>query len=114
MKSMTPRQSKVANEVQHIAALALVQGRIPSTLPLARVTIVDTWISADLRIARFYLLLPSDLNTPSFFTDINAQLAKPLRKHIGANLATKYTPDVSFHPAEDDKSYPTATKPLMK
>lgn len=114
MKSMTPRQNKVANEVQHIAAMALVTGRLPSTLPLTRLTIVDTWMSADLRLARFYVLVPAELNTPTFFADLNAQIGKSMRKHIAENLATKYVPDVTFFPAEDDRSYPAPTKPLMK
>ncbi|PZP38838.1 MAG: hypothetical protein DI585_06140 [Pseudomonas fluorescens] len=108
MKNMTPRQNKVANEVQHIAAMALVQGRIPSTLPLSRITIIDTWISADLRLARFYIQTPNELNTEEFFRELNAQLAKPMRKHIASNLATKYVPDVQFFRAEDERSYPTA------
>lgn len=114
MKSMTPRQNKVANEVQHIAAMALITGRLPSTLPLTRLTIIDTWVAADLRLARFYMQVPNELNNPAFFKDLNAQIAKPMRKHIAENLATKYVPDVSFWPAEDDKSYPTVTKPMMK
>lgn len=111
---MTPRQHKVASEVQHAVALALVQGRIPSTLDLTRVTVLDCWVSADLRLSRIYLQVPEILNTPEFFATANAQLAKPLRKHLATSLATKFIPDVSFWPSEDEKSYPTATKPLMK
>jgi ribosome-binding factor A len=114
MKSMTPRQHKVANEVQHVVAMALVQGRVASTLPLSRVSVVDSWISPDLRLARMFLLVPPELNTPQFFADMNAQVAKPLRKILGEKLATKYTPDVTFYPAEDGKSYPAPTKALMK
>ncbi len=114
MKSMTPRQNKVATEVQHICALALVQGRIPSTLPLARLTITDGWISPDLRLARLYLQVPPELNTPAFFAELNAQTAKPLRKIIADKLATKYIPSVTFFPTEDDKSYPAPQKDIMK
>ncbi len=114
MKSMTPRQNKVANEVQHIVALALVQGRIPSTLPLTRVTVMECWISADLRLSRAYLQVPAELNTPEFFAEANAQLAKPMRKILASGLATKYTPDISFWPAENEKSYPAPQKDLMK
>ncbi|RYE60690.1 MAG: ribosome-binding factor A [Hyphomicrobiales bacterium] len=111
---MTARQSKVANEVQHIVALALVQGRIPSTLPLTRITVMECWISADLRIARAYLQVPTELNTPEFFAEANAQLAKAMRKIIANGLATKYTPDISFWPAETEISYPAPQKDIMK
>ena len=114
MKSMTPRQHKVANEVQHVVAFALVQGRVASTLPLSRVSVVDSWVSPDLRLSRIYLLVPTELNTDQFFTDINAQIAKPMRKILAEKLATKYIPDVAFFPAETDKSYPAATKSMMK
>lgn len=114
MKSMTARQSKVANEVQHVVALALVQGRIPSTLPLTRVTVMECWISADLRLSRIYLQVPAELNTPEFFAEANAQLAKPLRKHLASNLATKYIPNVSFWPAETETSYPAPQKDILK
>lgn len=114
MKSMTPRQHKVASEVQHTAALALVQGRIPSTLPLARVTVIDCWVSADLRLARIYLQLPPESETgisqAEFFKQANAQLSKPLRKHFATHLATKFIPDPSFWPVEDDTSYPAPLK----
>ena len=115
---MTPRQHKVASEVQHTAALALVQGRIPSTLPLSRVTVIDCWVSADLRLARIYLQIPPEseigMSQKDFFLAANAQLSKPLRKHFASHLATKFIPDPSFWPVEDEASYPTATKPLMK
>lgn len=112
MKSMTPRQHKVASEVQHSAAMALVQGRIPSTLPLERITVVDCWVSADLRLARLFLQVPPESETgipqKQFFLAANAQLAKPMRKYFASHLATKFIPDPSFWPAEDDLSYPTA------
>ena len=111
---MTPRQHKVANEVQHVVAMALVQGRVASTLPLARLSIVDSWVSPDLRLSRLYLLVPAELNTDTFFADLNAQVAKPLRKILAEKLATKYIPDVAFFPAETDKSYPAPTKQMMK
>lgn len=106
MKSMTARQHKVANEVHHLVALALVQGRIPSTLPLARVTVVDCWISADLRLARIYLQLPAGSNQNEFIHEANQQLPKALRKYLSDSLATKYIPQITFWPAEDEKSYP--------
>lgn len=108
MKSMTARQSKVANEVHHIVAMALVQGRIPSTLPLARLTVVDCWVSADLRLARIYLQFPEGTNQDEFLHEANQQLPRAMRKVLSEQLATKYTPTVSFWPAEDEKSYPTA------
>lgn len=106
MKSMTARQHKVANEVHHLVATALVQGRIPSTLPLSRVTVVDCWVSADLRLARLYLQFPAGTDQNEFLHEANQQLPRALRKYLAEHLATKYTPDVSFWPAEDDKSYP--------
>lgn len=111
---MTARQNKVANEVQHIVALALVQGRIPSTLPLTRVTVMECWISADLRLSRVYLQVPAELNNSQFFAEANAQLTKPLRKILAESLATKYTPNVSFWPAETDISYPAPVKEILK
>ena len=114
MKSMTPRQHKVAIQVQHICAMALVQGRVPSTLPLARVTLTDSWISPDLRVARLFLQVPPELNNPQFYADINAQVSKPLRKHLATQLATKYIPNITFFPAEDDKSYPAPQKDILK
>ena len=114
MKSMTARQHKVANEVQHVVAMALVQGRVASTLPLSRLSIVDSWVSPDLRLGRMYLLVPAELNTDAFFAELNTQIAKPMRKILGEKLATKYIPDITFFPAETDKSYPTATKAMMK
>ena len=114
MKSMTPRQHKVASEVQHVAAMALVQGRIPSTLPLMRVTVIDCWVSADLRLARLYLQIPPESETgmsqKEFFATANAQLSKPLRKHFATALATKFIPDPSFWPVEDDESFPVPLK----
>ena len=111
---MTARQHKVASEVQHVVAMALVQGRVVSTLPLTRVTVADSWVSPDLRLGRIYLLVPQELNTPAFFAELNAQVAKPLRKILAEKLATKYIPSVTFFPAEDGKSYPTSTKEIMK
>ncbi len=114
MKSMTPRQSKVANQIQHICAMALVQGRIPSTLPLARLTVTDGWVSPDLRVARLYLQVPAEHNNAEFFAEANAQLGKGLRKALAEGLATKYTPNVTLFPAEDEKSYPAPQKDIMK
>lgn len=101
MKSMTARQSKVAHEVQRLSATALLQGRIPSTLPLSRVTVLDCWVSADLRLARLYVQLPQGTPQAEFIGELNAQAAKPLRKLLASRLGTKYIPNVSFHPAEE-------------
>lgn len=99
---MTPRQHKVATEVQHVAALALVQGRIPTTLSLTRVAVVDCWVSADLKLARLYLQLPSGTPQAAFLAQLNAEAAKPLRKYLAEHLATKYIPQISFFPAEEE------------
>lgn len=101
MKSMTPRQHKVATEVQRLCATALMQGRVPSTLPISRMTVLDCWVSADLRLARLYVQLPQDTDQVAFLAEANAQVAKPLRKYLATHLGTKYIPDVSFFPAEE-------------
>lgn len=106
MKSMTARQHKVATEVQHIVAMALVQGRVASTLPLHRITIVDGWVSPDLRLARLYVTLPEGTPQKEFLAEANAQLPKSLRKILAAQLATKYIPEVSFWPAEEEHLAP--------
>ncbi|NBV54406.1 MAG: ribosome-binding factor A [Proteobacteria bacterium] len=102
MKQMSPRQHKVAKEVQHLAATALLQGRIHSTLPLHRITVVDCWISADLRLARLYLETPQGANQPEFIEQANLQLAKPLRKYLAENLATRNAPSLTFVATTDD------------
>lgn len=106
MKSMTARQHKVATEVQHIVAMALVQGRVASTLPLHRVTIVDGWVSPDLRLARLYVTVPSEAGQKDFLAELNAQVARPLRKVLAGQLATKYIPEVTFWPAEEEHLAP--------
>jgi ribosome-binding factor A len=97
MKAMTARQHKVAIELQHQVAMALLQGRVHSTLPLARLNVVGAWISADLRLARIYLATPPELATPATFATINAEIAKPLRHYLASQLALKNTPSLSFH-----------------
>src|SRR4051812_41162538 len=110
MKTMTTRQQKVANEVQHMCAMALLQGRIHSSLPLSRFTIVDCWVSADLRLARLYLQLPSEMPQEQTMAIANHELAAPMRKYLAANLGTKFTPQVSFFPMEEEATHahPTA------
>lgn len=102
MKTMTARQHKVANEVQHQCALALVQGRVPTTLNVARMTIIDCWVSPDLRLARLYVQLPQGVEQEPFLKEANAQLSRGLRKVLAEKLGTKYTPDVTFFPAEEE------------
>ena len=91
---------------KHTAAMALVQGRIPTTLSMARVSVIDCWVSADLRLARLYLQIPPEAETgmsqAEFFATANAQLSKPLRKYFATHLATKFIPDPSFWPMEED------------
>ena len=100
MKSMNDRQRKVAHEVQQHAALALLQGRVHSTLPLTRLNIVAAWVSADLRLARLYLDLPPELATPETYARATAELAKPLRHYLATHLKLKNVPALSFHPRE--------------
>ncbi len=100
MRMMNDRQRKVAHEVQQHAALALLQGRVHSTLPLTRLTVVACWVSADLRLARLYLDLPTELNSPATFARATAELAKPLRHYLASQLHLKNVPALSFHPRE--------------
>ncbi|MCA3244778.1 MAG: ribosome-binding factor A [Alphaproteobacteria bacterium] len=100
MKSMNDRQRKVAHEVQQHAAMALLQGRVHSTLPLSRLTVVTCWVSADLRLARLYLDVPSELDTPETYARATAELAKPLRHYLASHLHLKNVPALSFHPRE--------------
>ena len=100
MKTMSDRQRKVAHEVHQQAAMALLQSRVHSTLPLTRLTVVACWVSADLRLARLYLDVPTELDTPATYTTANAELAKPLRHYLATHLHLKNVPALSFHPRE--------------
>ncbi len=97
---MSERQRKVAHEVQQHVALALLQGRVHSTLPLTRLNVVACWVSPDLRLARLYLDLPEELEHPETYTRTNAELAKPLRHVLAQQLHLKNVPSLSFHPQE--------------
>jgi ribosome-binding factor A len=97
---MNDRQRKVAHEVQQHAALALLQGRVHSTLPLARLNVVACWVSADLRLARLYLDLPAELANSETYARATAELAKPLRHYLATHLKLKNVPALSFHPRE--------------
>lgn len=101
MKAMSSRQQKVALEVQRTIAMALLQGRVHSTLPLARLTLVTCWVSPDLRLARLYLQMPDSLPQAETIATANAELSKPLRKFLAENLATKFIPQLTFFPAEE-------------
>lgn len=100
MKAMNQRQSRVAEEVRHVLAPALLRGDIPSTLPTSRLTVTDVWVSSDLRNARVYLALPEELDAEETLATANAQLAAPLRKVLAKGLATKYIPAVTFFRTE--------------
>jgi ribosome-binding factor A len=100
MKSMSERQRKVAHELQQQAAMALLQSRVHSTLPLTRLNIVACWVSPDLRLARLYLDLPPELENPETYARANAEIAKPLRHYLASNLHLKNVPALSFHPRE--------------
>lgn len=101
MKAMSARQHKVATELQHQVAMALLQGRVHSTLPLSRLNVVNAWISADLRSARIFLATPAELSTPEVFAHINAEIAKPLRHYLASQLALKNIPALAFFPETD-------------
>lgn len=100
---MNQRQSKVAEEIRHITAMALLRGDVMSTVPLSRVTVEAVWASADLRLARLYVSLPEGLDEKSTLKDLNDQVATPLRKVLAEHLATKYIPQLSFYATENDR-----------
>ncbi|MBI1308379.1 MAG: hypothetical protein GC129_00775 [Proteobacteria bacterium] len=106
MKPMSTRQHKVAREVQHLAAAALLQGRVHSTLPVHRLTVVGCWVSGDLRQARLQLTFPPEWDPAQTLAAANAQIAKPLRQYLAKNLATKSIPALTFVAAEE-------TSPLL-
>lgn len=103
MKVMNQRQSKVAEEIRAVTAMALLRGDVMSTVPLSRVTIVAVWASADLRLARLYVELPESLPEKETLAALNEQVAGPLRKALANGLATKYIPQLSFHITENDR-----------
>lgn len=100
MKQMSDRQRKVAHELHQQAAMALLQSRVHSTLPLTRLTVVACWVSPDLRLARLYLDLPAELESPETYARADAELAKPLRHYLASGLHLKNVPAISFHPRE--------------
>ncbi len=97
---MNDRQRKVAHEVQQHAALALLQGRVHSTLPLSRMNVVACWVSPDLRLGRLYLDVPTELDLPATYARATAELAKPLRTYLAKHLHLKNVPALSFFPRE--------------
>ncbi|PIZ31347.1 MAG: hypothetical protein COY40_02195 [Alphaproteobacteria bacterium CG_4_10_14_0_8_um_filter_53_9] len=99
MKSMSQRQSRVAEEVRHIAGRALLSGHIHSPVDLTRLTLQDVWVSADLRLARLYINLPEDIaHNGETLEILNKYIAPQLRKIMAKDLATKYIPSPTFHP----------------
>lgn len=100
MKQMNQRQSKVAEEIRAVTAMALLRGDVMSTVPLSRVTVTAVWVSADLRLARLYVSLPEGLDEKQALAALNQQVATPLRKTLAEKLATKYIPQLSFHASE--------------
>lgn len=103
MKVMNQRQHKVAEEVRHILASALLQGRVHSTLPLSRLTVLDVWVSADLKLARVFLAFPETLTEAEVLETANAELSKPLRKVLAGSMAGKSVPEITFWPLEDHR-----------
>jgi ribosome-binding factor A len=99
MKAMSQRQQKVAEEVRHVIASTLLRGDIPTTLPTRSLTVVDVWVSADLRLARVFIDMPPDFDTKAVTAAANEQLAKPLRKALASQAALKNTPAIQFFPA---------------
>jgi ribosome-binding factor A len=101
MKPMSQRQSRVAEEIRHVVATALLRGDIPTTLPNRAFTVTGVWVSADLRLARVFLELPQNLDETQTLAAADAQLAKPLRKILAQQARLKNTPALSFHPARE-------------
>jgi len=104
MKQMTQRQMKVAEEVRHHAAMALLGGRLTSTVDLTRVTLVDVWVSPDLRLCRLYSELPEGWDMTATLDTLNAEITAPLRKYLAVHLATKFIPAPTFWPATENDS----------
>ncbi|MFZ2586801.1 MAG: ribosome-binding factor A [Alphaproteobacteria bacterium] len=100
MKNMNQRQSKVAEEIRHIVALALLRDDFGTDANTSRLTVTTVWASADLRLARVYVALPLDWNEKETLAELNALVAAPLRKVLAKQLATKYIPSVSFFVSE--------------
>ncbi|HEX2859326.1 MAG TPA: ribosome-binding factor A [Alphaproteobacteria bacterium] len=100
MKAMSQRASRVAEEVRHVVAMALLRGDIPTTLPTRALTVVDVWISADLRLARVFIQVPADADETAFIEAANEQLSKPMRKVLATQAALKSTPAIEFYSAE--------------
>jgi ribosome-binding factor A len=98
MKAMSQRQQKVAEEVRHVIASTLLRGDIPTTLPTRSLTVVDVWVSADLRLARVFIDMPPDFDTKAVTEAANEQLSKPLRKALSRQAALKNTPAIQFFP----------------
>lgn len=101
MKVMSQRQHKVAEEIRHILASALLQGRVHSTLPLTRLTVLDVWVSADLKLARVFLAFPENMDETTVLETANLEIAKPLRKVLADSMAGKSVPQITFWPVED-------------
>lgn len=99
MKQMSQRQHKVSEEVRHHAATSLLGGRLTSTLDLTRVTILDVWVSPDLRLARLYAEFPDDWDIDTTLTTLNREILAPMRKYMATQLATKFIPAPTFFSA---------------
>jgi ribosome-binding factor A len=101
MKVMNQRQRQRAEQVRQLVAMALLRGEVHSTLPLARLAVVDVWVSADLKIARLFLSLPAEMDEKTTLDKANAELSGPLRKLLATQLGGKFTPSITFWPLAD-------------
>ena len=102
MKQMSQRQHKVAEELRHHAATALLGGRLMSTIDLTRVTVLDVWVSPDLRLCRLYVEFPEEWDIDGTLKTLNAEITASMRKYFANNLATKYIPAPTFWSAKTD------------
>lgn len=102
MKQMSQRQHKVAEELRHHAATALLGGRLTSTIDLTRVTVLDVWVSPDLRLCRLYIELPEGWDMDATLKTLNHEIVGAMRKYLATHLATKFIPAPTFVSAVND------------
>lgn len=93
MKLISPRQSRVAEEVKHLISRVIVDGlEDPRVAPL---TVSDVEVSADLRVAHVYVAIFDKEKKEMTLEGLNS--AVPFfRRIIASELNLKFTPDLKF------------------
>lgn len=97
MKKMSQRQERMAEVVRQVVAQALVDGSVPVRVDganIARLTLSDVWISADLRIAKCFVS-GAGVAAEAVILQLNAS-ANAFRKILSRRLENKYIPSVRF------------------